>query len=349
MTILPSRRSAGQFILRWSFFALVVLLAGQSPGQDGYSGIPTLRVYTNLVQIPTLVLDRNRKPIPALAERRFQVSIDSGPKFRATHVRVEGDDLIALAILVDVESIPSNLRPAVKDAIAKLLPNSLHAGDSVSVHVLQCGLSRIVVGAPLTPDRLRQGAELLSQTANRVKKAHEPCSHLWNLRDSMLSAVQSLQDTPGRRVLLVLSDGEDYGSRTSWDVVRTDAQQKGVAIFGLADNLRLRNNLLTAQMSAGAVCEGTGGILLNYSSDGLESDMRTFIKLVRSRYIVEFPRPAAEVGTHSLEVTVDKLTAFILPAGDSLPMPDPALAKDPNTFLPDPANAPELGTKQPKL
>ena len=66
-------------------------------------GVPTLHVYTNLIQIPTLVLGPSLESIKKpIAENRFSVSIDDGPWFPAIHVRPEGDDPIALSILLDV-------------------------------------------------------------------------------------------------------------------------------------------------------------------------------------------------------------------------------------------------------
>jgi hypothetical protein len=64
--------------------------------------IKTLHVYADLVQIPTLVRDHSwqqiKTPIP---EDKFSVSLESGPWYRATHVRQEGTDPISLAILLD--------------------------------------------------------------------------------------------------------------------------------------------------------------------------------------------------------------------------------------------------------
>ena len=54
--------------------------------------IHTLHVYTNLMQIPVLVLSAYRTPMATIAASKFSVSIDSGPRFRPTHVRLEGDD-----------------------------------------------------------------------------------------------------------------------------------------------------------------------------------------------------------------------------------------------------------------
>jgi hypothetical protein len=80
----------------------------------------TLHVYTNLVQIPTLVLGDNRKPIARIDERRFFVSIDGGRKLRATHARLEGDDPISLTILMDLSQSNPGIISSADQAIASL-------------------------------------------------------------------------------------------------------------------------------------------------------------------------------------------------------------------------------------
>jgi hypothetical protein len=46
------------------------------------NGVPTLHVYTNLVQVPTLVLTMTNDPVgKPIVESRFSVSIDSGRWF----------------------------------------------------------------------------------------------------------------------------------------------------------------------------------------------------------------------------------------------------------------------------
>ena len=78
--------------------------------------VPTLHAYANLVQVPTLVLDRDLKPIVPIAEGRFFISIDGGPKFRVTHARLEGEDPITLAILLDVSQPFPSLMRGIDDA-----------------------------------------------------------------------------------------------------------------------------------------------------------------------------------------------------------------------------------------
>jgi hypothetical protein len=54
--------------------------------------IQTLHVYVNRIEVPVLVLDRNQRPVQSVLADHFSVSLDSGPRFRPNHVRVQGDD-----------------------------------------------------------------------------------------------------------------------------------------------------------------------------------------------------------------------------------------------------------------
>src|ERR1035441_9798993 len=97
--------------------------AAALPAQD--DGVPTLHVYPNLVQVPALVLDDDLKPIVPIAEKRFFIRVDGGPKFRVTHARLEGDDPISLAIVLDFSQPFPRLMAKMDDAIAGLAPLSL--------------------------------------------------------------------------------------------------------------------------------------------------------------------------------------------------------------------------------
>ena len=99
-----------------------------------------LHVYANLIQIPVVVLSPFRTPLAPIAPSRFSISLDSGPQFRATHVRPEGDDPISLSILLDARGSQDDLLPKIDAAIADLAPLSLQARGHVSIYALDCSL-----------------------------------------------------------------------------------------------------------------------------------------------------------------------------------------------------------------
>ena len=114
--------------LRWLWLcALAVaaclgatLVAAQdNSAQSGAT--PTLHVYTNLVQIPVLVLDAWRDKLSSpVAQNRFSISFDGGPWSRPTYARLEGDGPIDLSIVLDTRSAQSDLLEKMDQTIADL-------------------------------------------------------------------------------------------------------------------------------------------------------------------------------------------------------------------------------------
>jgi len=317
------------------------------------NGVPTLHVYPNLVQVPALVLDDNLKPIFPIAEGRFFISLGGGPRFRVTHARLEGDEPISLAILLDVNQPYPSLMRGMDDAIAGLAPASLHVKDHVSIYSMYCKLVRTSTDVPADASWLKGAVDLaLAEWSVGGQDRHKrDCQKLWNLWDSMSFAANALAKQPGRRVLLVVTDGVDRGSRTSLKALRDFAQERGVAIFGLQQpgdvNRLLPMGTPDRESSFKDLCELTGGIVLTADQKELAERLKWFTTLLRDRYILEFPRPSdSEAGKVEMSVTVEKMKAFTLTAGTGIPLPDPGIMKDPTTVPLDPAGAPQLGKRK---
>jgi hypothetical protein len=62
-----------------------------------------LQVYVDLVQIPTLVLTSLHKSYPGLSPESFSVTFDGKRVSHPEHVRLEGDDPVTFAVLLDVD------------------------------------------------------------------------------------------------------------------------------------------------------------------------------------------------------------------------------------------------------
>ena len=314
--------------------------------------IPTLHVYANVIQIPTLVLDPQRRPLKKrIAANRFSVSIDSGPWFRATHVRQEGDDPISLSILLDVSGDSSELMAKMNAAIATLAPDGLHAKDHVSIYVLDCSLVRSLNDMPAQSERLKIAVNEALQTWMLPEVKCQQSIHLW---DALASVVVDLSKMPGRRVILTVSNGRDQGSVRSWNELRNLAEATGVAVFGVtyvpfeAKDLQSRFLSWSSEDPFHSVCELSGGMVLLSTTKSLEFTLHRFVTLVRERYIVEFPRPAnATSGKHVKEVRIANSKDFIRPAGISVPIPDAAVLNDPTTVPSDPSRTPVVGARKP--
>jgi hypothetical protein len=159
---------------------------------------------------------------------------------------------------------------------------------------------------------------------------------------------------PGRRVILAVTDGIDKGSVHPWNEVRTFAQAKGVTVFGLRYVPRPRDvgHPVIVRWSSEdpflSLCELTGGTILIANQRSLDATLKLFTKIVRERYLVEFPRPGnSTAGQHALEVRIENAHGdFIRPAGIGVPLPDARVMSDPSTVPSDPSLAPTEGTRR---
>lgn len=112
-------------------FGLATGIARVSLAGQDEQAVKTLHVYTDTIQIPVLVLSAQHEALPSIAPTRFNVVIDGGPKFRVSHVRLEGDDPISLSILLDVSGDEAALMSKVSGEIAGLAPLSLRPADGL--------------------------------------------------------------------------------------------------------------------------------------------------------------------------------------------------------------------------
>jgi VWFA-related protein len=338
----------------------------------------TLHVYETLLQVPVLVLrlngDRIKTPI---SDTRFSVSLDSGPWFRVTHVRPEGDDPITLSILLDMSGDGRLLMSKMADAIAGLAPKSLGSQDHVSVYALDCSLISGASDFPADSAALKRAVDGVWTERNSKKHVHEvadsDCRQKEYLWDALVKLTESMHKLPGRRVILVVSDGNDKGSAHTSNQVIEGAQAANVALFGLkyipdqvgtdatstADPIQSRGDIDFSNGAAPLVeldkdnpfrnlCELTGGTAKLASPKTLKARLKGFTAMVRERYIVEFPRPLnGKPGWHAITVRIDQGNYLVRSAGITFPLMNPAVLADPMTVPSNPSLAPSLGSRAP--
>jgi hypothetical protein len=349
----PLRRMAlAARVLLYSVGLVVASVHGVAlEAQD--SEVHTLHAYENLIQIPVLVLSSSRDRLTEpIAANKFSVSFDSGPSFRATHVRQQGDDPISLAILLDARDPQTELLPKFDEAIAGLVPGGLHPHDRVSIYVMYCSEVRASKAAADDANKLKAAVDTALQSwTNRGQEKKGPeCQHAGRLWNVLAYMTQALSAEPGRRVILAVTDGEDRGSTHTWNELKTFAQTTGVTIFGMKDTVSaMRGANMQSRFDEKpfqSVCELSGGTQFLANKSSLDENLKLLMTMLRERYIVEFPRPSnSTAGAHSIDVRVDKSNYFIRSAGISVPIADPAVLADPKTVPSNPSLAPTIGPR----
>ena len=347
-------QSFGPGWLWWVWLGLLGASCGSaqqvSPAND--APITTLHVYTTVAEVPTLVLTRTHKEMNPVQPAQFRLSLDSGPAFQPTHVRMEGDDPISMAILIDTMVPKSQLLRQVQEAVTGLARGSLGPQDRVSIYAMGCDLT--LAADQITPDakslenamKTAMAAWAIRQRAASrvtVSNAHSrACKPLW---DALSYVTEKLHQQPGRRVLVTISDWPaDSGStKATWWTVQERAQIESVAIFGV-----LTKGSEDPEDPFDSICELTGGAELFATQETLDQRLQELVTMVRHRYILEFPRSDDFTpGHHTIAVSILKSKAYIRTTGVTFRVADPKVLVDPTTVHPaDEVEAPKLGTRR---
>jgi hypothetical protein len=218
----------------------------------------------------------------------------------------------------------------------------------------------------MEPWRIRQEqSQLLKKQKKIPPPACKPTMQLW---DSMASVLDDLDQQPGRRVLLAITDGEDTGSRTLWKDVMVHAQLRSEAVFGLLpmtmtvvklsesfNRIETRETRHLESPSFGGtedkfeqICVNSGGIPLQSSEHTTIFRLKEFTQMLRERYILEFPRaPNEEAGIHTIAVSYRKKSnLYIATTGITVPIASEDERESMKTIQSNPSLAPTEGNRK---
>jgi Ca-activated chloride channel family protein len=196
--------------------------AGQQPPRPDLS--QTLTVTVDLVNILFTVADKKGKFITNLKKEDFRVFEDNRPQI-VTNFSSESDLPLTIALLVDVSgSIRDKLR-FEQEAAIEFFYSTLQRGKDKA----------LVIAFDSAPEVLQEFTDNPETLANAVRKIRAGGGTA--LYDAIYLAVdRKLAGQSGRKVLIVISDGDDNSSRLSLTETLESAQQNNVTIYGISTN-----------------------------------------------------------------------------------------------------------------
>lgn len=196
------------------------------PPADQTAG-PRYRVDVNLVAVTFTVADARGRPIHGLRAADIRLSEDGVPQQIAA--LAEGSGVVqsgppgirpgtAVFILFDTSNHMYSNIPYVSDAIAEFL-RRLDPADALAIYTFSRNLSR---AAPLTSDRAAARAGL----ALNVSAGDDTA-----LFDCLLLTLRDAAKVPGRKTVVVFSNGHDNISRLSPEDVGAVAINEGIPVY----------------------------------------------------------------------------------------------------------------------
>ena len=193
--------------------ALTTSIAGSVGGARQFSS------GVNLVEVYTSVLDTQGNPIKGLTQADFELRENGQVQTIANFTA--GDFPLSVAIAVDRSFSVAGTKLSLAKAAAQTFLEELRPEDEAMVIAVG---SQVEVVAPLSTERTRQRDALARLDAFGTTGLH----------DAIIQAIDAVQPAKGRRVLIVLSDGDDRYSHATAPDVLDRARRSDVMVFPIA-------------------------------------------------------------------------------------------------------------------
>jgi tight adherence protein B len=254
------RASIAAFVL----LALFVTLAGAATKPIRITSVDTSRA-------PLIAISAQAPPgLASKGTPPFTVTENGQP---VSGLKVSDPNTGAnLGVLIDTSRSMKGKPLAKALAAARTFAAEKSPRDQVSV--LSFG-HQVSAASPLTTDPTSIAAALREVSLS----THEGTA----LYDGLLDGVRTVADADGRRVLIVLTDGDDISSKTTAAQVIAAAHASDVAIYAIA----LKSSSFKP-VTLGRIANSTGGGLFRASTSQIKDVYREIGKDLHNTYLLEY-------------------------------------------------------------
>jgi Ca-activated chloride channel homolog len=177
-----------------------------------------VRVDTTLITVPVVAMDRAGKFVPGLTKEDFHI-YEEGVEQEITFF-LSAEEPITVALMLDVsDSAESNLEE-IKDAAIAFV-DQLRPDDQVMALAFDRGLHELATGA--SDRNAIHGAISAARTGRGTI--------LYDALDFTLTKL--LNRAPGRKAVILFTDGVDVGSRISMEKSLRTVEEAGIFIYSI--------------------------------------------------------------------------------------------------------------------
>jgi len=273
------------------FNSLAVAFIGAA---TAVSGQPAFRSGVQTVVIHATVQDADGRLVPDLTREKFTV-LDNG---RPVEITAFSNDVqpITVALLLDMSGSMFSRVILVRDATLKFI-EALRPDDRVRIGTF---------GAEIALSPILTGDKAILTRIAREELWPGGDTPLWN---AMYAGMESLANEPGRRIVLVLTDGINQGSvpgRTRhFDDVRERATRDGFMIYAIGMEGLDQQDVAARRRFEVMIAETGGGHFQLRRDADLDSTFTQIADELRRQYLLGFTPAIADGRSHTLEVRVE--------------------------------------------
>ena len=267
--------------------AALVMTQGALTGQQ-----PLFRSGTELVDLYVTVTDDDGRLVPNLVQEDFAIFDEDEPQ--------------------EIVLFDNEVRPIT---VVVMLDSSISTTNVM--HLIMGGAEQFLIRM-LPEDRARVGAfndkievlprEFVGDRDTLIASLSElDFGNETRLFDAISASLDALQGVDGRKVVLVLTDGQDSASQKGWREVLEQAIAEDVMIYSIGLEVEyfdgIRNRRTSPDSSLRRLAQETGGGYFELQeTDELGSTFTRVSQELHSQYVLGFAPSVRDGKIHSLDV-----------------------------------------------
>ena len=257
---------------------------------------PLFRSGTELVDLYITVTDEEGRLVPNLNQNDFTVFDDKQPQEIAlfeNEVRP-----ITVVVMLDTSISTTNVMHLIlggaEQFLIRMLPDDRARVGSFNDKI------------DVMPEEFIGDRDSLISSLQQLDFGNET-----RLFDAIETSLNALEGVEGRKVILVLTDGQDSSSQTSWRNVLEQAITEEVMIYSIGLEVEyfdgLRNRRTTPDRSLQRLAEETGGGYFELrETDELGATFTRVSQELHSQYVIGFEPSTRDNKTHTIEVAINQ-------------------------------------------
>ncbi|MBV9157884.1 MAG: VWA domain-containing protein [Acidobacteriaceae bacterium] len=235
----------------------------------------TFKDSVKLIEVYATVFDHGGRAVEGLTRDQFEVRDDG----EAQPIRIfePTNEALACALLLDTTGSMADSMPELKTAARDFI-QALRPSDSVGVYAFSQRLEEL---QEMTMDRAASRRAL-----TRLRAGGRTA-----LFDAVSQLSLELEKRPGKKVMVVLTDGGDNASVLTRESAAARAQKAGVPVFAIAEGDALRDGAASGLLRE--LAESTGGHMYkaNRASD-IAGIFQAIAHDLQNGYLLAFQSPA---------------------------------------------------------
>lgn len=285
-----------------------------APAED--EAVATFKLRVNLVNLYFTVTNKDGQLVPHLTKDDCSIEEDKAPQ-TIKNFNAETNQPLTLGILLDTSGSQDRVLPLEQQAGSEFLDRVLRSKDEafllsfdVNVDLLQDftnsprQLARAMNKAEINTAGGNGAAGIPGLGGGTVPVQGTPKGTL--LYDAIyLASTQKLNQETGRKAMIILTDGDDQGSKTPIRDAIAAAQKSNVIVYViLIADTNFYDNFgmgYSGYSAAKKIADETGGRVINVGNNGkkLEAAFQQIEDELRTQYVASYtPTNAKQDGTY---------------------------------------------------